>query len=315
MIPLYEEKIIIKNDKIAYMSLKTFDLMKKSEIANARVLTDEELKKLQKTLLEITADIIDFCESNNIDVYLGGGTALGAIRHNGFIPWDDDVDLNMPRKDYDKFLNTFENKFGDKYYIKTDCNHVEKTISSCAKVVKKNTIYKTPFEIEDNGISVDIFIIENTYNSFLLRTMHGVGCTILRGVASCKIYSTYWNQVKEFYMNNKELYRKLSFKKVIGNILFFITKDKAHIVKAKWYMKNRNNNSKYCVIPDGRGYFFGETYVRNAFLRKTYKKFCKYVWPITNDYKYYLVKLYGEKYMEVPRIEDIERHSVIDIKF
>lgn len=297
------------------MSLKTFDLMKRTTIANARILSDEELKKLQKTLLDITADIIDFCEKNKLNVYLGGGTALGAIRHNGFIPWDDDVDLNMPRKDYDIFVNTFENKYGDKYYIKTDTNCNDKTISSCAKVVKKGTIYKTPFDIEDNGISVDIFIIENTYNSFLLRTMHGVGCTILRGIASCKIYSTHWSEVKEFYINNKELYKKLLFKKVIGNILFFITKDKAHIMKAKWYMKNKNKNSKYCTIPDGRGYFFGEMYLRNTFLKKTYKKFDKYVWPITNDYKYYLVKLYGEEYMKIPDKERIEKHSTIEIEF
>ena len=63
----------------------------------------EDLKHLQKVLLMILKDFIKICEINNLTYYAHGGTALGAIRHNGFIPWDDDIDVVMFREDYENF--------------------------------------------------------------------------------------------------------------------------------------------------------------------------------------------------------------------
>lgn len=65
---------------------------------------NEELKKLQVLEKNMLKDIIEFCKKNKIEYFIIGGTALGAVRHKGFIPWDDDIDIGMPRKDYNKFL-------------------------------------------------------------------------------------------------------------------------------------------------------------------------------------------------------------------
>ena len=62
------------------------------------------LKRLQQMELEILRDFQDLCERHNIDYFAGGGTAIGAVRHKGFIPWDDDIDVNLVRKDYERFL-------------------------------------------------------------------------------------------------------------------------------------------------------------------------------------------------------------------
>ena len=64
----------------------------------------EELKSIQLSILDKVAT---FCENHNIRYSLYGGTLLGAIRHNGYIPWDDDIDISMPRPDYERFINCF----------------------------------------------------------------------------------------------------------------------------------------------------------------------------------------------------------------
>lgn len=71
-------------------------------------LTDEDLKQLQKKSLEMAKYVISFCKERNIRIYFFAGSLLGAVRHKGFIPWDDDIDLILPAPDFDMFVSLWE---------------------------------------------------------------------------------------------------------------------------------------------------------------------------------------------------------------
>ena len=75
---------------------------------------DEVLKKLHEVEMEILDEIDRICIENGLNYFLMGGSMLGAVRHKGFIPWDDDIDIAMPRKDYDKFIKICQNQIRPK---------------------------------------------------------------------------------------------------------------------------------------------------------------------------------------------------------
>ena len=75
------------------------------------------LRNVQLVQLEIAKEVKRICEQNNISYFMDGGTLLGAVRHKGFIPWDDDIDVCMPPADYQKFIKIFKND--NKYFLQT----------------------------------------------------------------------------------------------------------------------------------------------------------------------------------------------------
>lgn len=96
-------------------------------------MTAEEIRKVQLDMLEAFAA---FCKENDLRYFLDAGSLLGAIRHNGFIPWDDDIDLGMPRVDYEKAIALGKNGFGGHYRIMT----AEEGIHPMAKVIDTRTL-------------------------------------------------------------------------------------------------------------------------------------------------------------------------------
>ncbi len=120
-----------------------------------------ELEERKKISLEILEYIHKFCVENNIKYFINYGTLLGAVRHNGFIPWDDDIDISMVRSDYEKFLTLFSS---DKYSIANYRN--KKYYSICfSKIYANNTYGIKNNKIKLNfGIAVDIFPMDNIPN-------------------------------------------------------------------------------------------------------------------------------------------------------
>lgn len=120
------------------------------------------LRKVQLTQLEIAKEIRRVCEENGIRYYLSGGTFLGAVRHQGFIPWDDDMDFSMLREDYERFCAIAPEKLKPEYTWQswyTDDNYS----LPFGKVMKRNTIFlegKKSARLKENGFYVDIFPVD-----------------------------------------------------------------------------------------------------------------------------------------------------------
>lgn len=121
-----------------------------------REISFEEAKKVE---LDILVDIAKFCETHGLRYYLAYGTLIGAIRHKGFIPWDDDIDINMPRADYNEFLRTY-NKEGKIYRVIDPRD--KNSRHSFAKVIDTRTVKDEPMMNykEPLGIDVDIFPLD-----------------------------------------------------------------------------------------------------------------------------------------------------------
>lgn len=119
----------------------------------------EVLRRLQLVLLDMLKDIDAVCRENGIEYFLDAGTCLGAIRHGGFIPWDDDVDLGMRRADYERFLEIAPAALGEGYVVAHPRSD-KRVAGMFAKVWKKGTVFSTRETIEaglPQGIFIDVF--------------------------------------------------------------------------------------------------------------------------------------------------------------
>lgn len=124
---------------------------------------DEKRKKIWAVELDILRKIHEVCEKHNLIYFLNWGSLLGAVRHNGFVPWDDDLDIMMPRDDYDRFL-ALQAEFDEPYFLQIPCED-DGFYYAHARVRNSNTSaldYPFIFQNFNHGMFVDVLPIDNT---------------------------------------------------------------------------------------------------------------------------------------------------------
>jgi len=141
---------------------------------------NELLRQVQETELKILKAVADVCDRNHITYFLTGGTLLGAARHKGFIPWDDDLDISMPVSDYNRFLKCAQKELGSEYFVQTfetDFNwyrpHAKIRLNGTTMIEKNLRKYHV-----HQGIWIDIFMITGIKSIFefnLKRKLISVG--------------------------------------------------------------------------------------------------------------------------------------------
>ena len=119
-----------------------------------------DLRRLQLTELQILKDVADFCDANGINYFLYGGTLIGAARHQGFIPWDDDIDIWMDYNSYKKFLK-LSKKLPSKYFIQNYRTDKKLCYSWTKVMLNGTTLIHNGMQSYDihQGIYIDVFMI------------------------------------------------------------------------------------------------------------------------------------------------------------
>ena len=304
------------------MGLSTFDIFKNissEDNPDLKVLTDEELHKLQSSLLEMLVDLDKFFQANHISYSLAGGSALGVVRHGGFIPWDDDVDLLMPRTDYEKLKKIFEKEKGSDYWFHTP-EHTKGYGLGFARIRKKGTICRSRDDVHNDecGIYIDIFIMENTYDNVLMRKLHGLLSMFCGFAFSCRRFLEYKDMNMSLVKGNTEAEKIFRKKILLGRLFSFMSLDGWVHTWNKVNSMCKDTNSRYLTVPCGRRHFFKEMYKRSWACDMKRCKFTfdgkTYQFSLMKGVRKYLKKMYGD-YMKLPDPKDIEKHVLLELKF
>lgn len=150
------------------------------------------LQHIQNVELMILKDFIDICDENQIDYFLFFGTEIGAVRHQGFIPWDDDIDVIMFREDYERFLEIMENKNQDKYTV-YDIRYNEQYFFQFGRLSLNGTYWAEYWDNQVDfkmGMHIDLFILDKVPNNKIKRFLYMRKCLYqckLCSIASIKV--------------------------------------------------------------------------------------------------------------------------------
>ena len=262
----------------------------------------EWLENLHNELLQILVFVNKICKENNIKYYMDGGTLLGAVRHGGFIPWDDDIDITMPREDFNKFIDAVSNLNSSDYalgWITTN----KKYYLPFAKVYKKNTIF-----IDDDllgskvqtGIFIDIFPLDylnknNFWVKFKRKVVLGIGAIRYYKIASFKTGK---------------------FKKIFSCLVSFLFNQKClNKMQTKLVVKRKSKKTKYIAHFFDVYSFSHIVYPISFFDSSVNIKFEGIDFCAPSEYDGLLRIIFGDDYLILPPIEKRVSHNPYLIKF
>ena len=263
----------------------------------------EMLRKVQNELLEIAIEIKRVCEKNNIQFFLHGGTLLGAVRHHGFIPWDDDIDISMLRDDYEKWNSIAARDLGENYYWQTWENEDGYPLPF-GKVRKRNTIYlegKAKM-LKENGFFVDVFPLDYAPISEKDRV------SLQKGQS--KLFKMLLMQCKwKPWMINNKLNMKVYIYYLWPKLCSMFSTREALIMQYDYITKNVGN-TQYVYE-----HLFPKYYNIEWFADTVKCDFEGVEFPAMKNYSDYLSVTYGD-YMKLPPENEREnRHSIEMIIF
>lgn len=263
-------------------------------------ISGNELKSVQLEILDYTDE---FCKKNNIKYWLDSGTLLGAVRHKGYIPWDDDIDIGMLREDYDKFMNTFNSNNSGKYRFYSIENN-EEFLYSFGKILDTETILYEPNGMRNAlSINIDVFVYDNAPDK------------------DAELNRMYNRRDRYRLIQNLRIARNKPngniFRRTMVYLLRGIVRVTTIFLPENYYIKKIINNSKkFNNIPtkcvgDFSAFSRIEACEKSIFRDFVNVTFENKLYPAPVDYDKWLTAFYGD-YMTLPPVEKRVTHHTFE---
>ena len=263
-------------------------------------LGEDDLRKLQGIELELLIEFDRICRKHHIRYTLTGGTLLGAVRHGGFIPWDDDADVSMLREEYEKFRKACETDLDERYYFQ-DMHNTKGYRWGYGKLRKKGTLFlrenqeHTPYE---QGVFIDIFPRDGVPDGWIGRKLHKFQCFCVR--------KALWSEVGK--IADKRRGMRLWFwclNRVVGDRIYGIYDRLVYRSNKRETQLVRNLTFPVPHEDDG--------YQRKWYQESTELEFEGHRFLVNRSYQDWLKQEFGD-YMKLPPPEKRKIHPVVKIR-
>ncbi|REE84491.1 lipopolysaccharide cholinephosphotransferase [Paenibacillus taihuensis] len=262
----------------------------------------EDLRQLQLIQLEMLLEVDRICKKRNIKYCIIAGTTLGAVRHKGYIPWDDDADVAMFRSEYERFCKVCEEELDEsRFYLQTYKN-TPGYRWGYGKIRRKGTEFLRKGQEHmpyPTGIFIDIFPLDNVPDNKYVRRIHNFACTVIRKML--------WSAVGA--KSDRQ-----AFMRGIFSILSLIPRDVVfwlHDILMRFYNRKPTQMVRKLMFPTPNNGYYG--YYRRWYEELAEIEFEGHLFPAAKNYDEYLSFKFGN-YMELPPIEQRQGHPATRYK-
>ncbi len=265
------------------------------------------LPKLHNCQLIIAREIKRICDKHNIKYFIIAGTLLGAVRHGGFIPWDDDMDVGMLREDYEKFLKVAKTELGEEFFLQTP--ETDKNYGlPFAKILLNGTVLveATAGSNAKKGIFVDVFPFDVAPENEADRENHNKKTYLYKRLLLAKL---------NYNVCAKNDYVKRAIYFVLKIMSAFYSHDKL-VKKLESEITRYNNSKTEDIVNIGGAYGYKKETIKADWVRDTVEiPFEDMTISAPVDYIKYLETFYGDYMTPPPEDKRYNRHSVTELDF
>lgn len=262
-------------------------------------LDKEMIRNLQMIQLEMLIEVDRICEKCDIKYNIIAGTLLGAVRHKGYIPWDDDADVALLRSEYEKFRDACITELDQTRFYFQDHRNTKGYRWGYGKIRRKNTLFLREYQEHmpyEQGVFIDVFPLDGVPDNYLMRCLNNFHCFCIRKIL--------WSEVGRFAA-------KSFFMRAWYHLLSKVSRERVLDYYDKFVVHSAKNTTMVRIL------LFPTPNRSFGYYRKWYENSAKiefekqYFWAI-KDYNEYLSFKFGD-YMTLPPVEQQKVHPVSKI--